>query len=199
MKDGKIVINPKAFEKKRVPDLPQFVWSIVIDNTGSVGSMIEEEKKLAVSLVEVTKRLNIPFEIVIYTEGGYHFLKTFDQEAFGDDLKKIVLLQATIGNQQDTDLLNATYASQTRYADQFRRSNNFIFFLTDGLACSRDSLHDMVDKFRKETVITGVGLAKGAETIKKEFGKNALEVPDIRKLSDLFIRKIEDQIDQTFD
>lgn len=45
--------------------------------------MIEDEKKLAVSLMEVTKRLNIPFEMVVYAEGGFQFIKTFEQEAYG--------------------------------------------------------------------------------------------------------------------
>ena len=62
--------------------MPQFVWTIILDNTGSVGGMIEDEKKLATALMEVTKRLDIPFEMVIYTEGGYQFLKTFEQEAY---------------------------------------------------------------------------------------------------------------------
>lgn len=199
MKDGRPVINPRSFERKSPPSMPQFVWTIVLDNTGSVGGMIEDEKKLAVALMEVTKRLDIPFEVVVYTEGGFMFLKTFDQEAYGDDLQKIVLLQASIGNQQDTDLLRAAYASQTKFADQFKRSQNFIFFLTDGLACSTDSLHDLVQKFKRETVILGVGLAGGAQTIKKEFGNNALEIPDSRDLSNKFIRKLEDLVDQTFD
>lgn len=198
-KDGRPVLSPKSFERKRTPEMPQFVWTIILDNTGSVGGMIEDEKKLATALMEVTKRLDIPFEMVIYTEGGYQFLKTFEQEAYGDDLQKAVLLQASIGNQQDTDLLRAAYASQTRYADKFKRAHNFIFFLTDGLACSADSLHDLVDKFKKETVILGVGLAQGAESIKKEFGKNSLEVPDSKQLSTKFIRKVEELIDQTFD
>jgi hypothetical protein len=198
-KDGRPVLNPRSFERKRTPEMPQFVWTIILDNTGSVGGMIEDEKKLATALMEVTKRLDIPFEMVIYTEGGYQFLKTFEQEAYGDDLQKAVLLQASIGNQQDTDLLRAAYASQTRYADQFKRSHNFIFFLTDGLACSADSLHDLVNKFKKETVILGVGLAQGAGSIKKEFGKNALEVPDSKQLSTKFIRKVEELIDQAFD
>jgi len=198
MKEGRVVMSPRSFERKRTPEMPQFVWTIILDNTGSVGGMIEDEKKLAIALMEVTKRLNIPFEVVVYTEGGYNFLKTFDQEAFGEDLQKIVLLQATIGNQQDTDLLRAAYTSQTRYSDKFKRTHNFIFFLTDGLACSADSLHDLVQKFKKETVILGVGLAQGAKSIKKEFGKNALEVPDSKQLSIKFIRKVEDLVDTTF-
>lgn len=198
-KEGKPVIGPRSFERKRPPEMPQLVWTIILDNTGSVGGMIEDEKKLAVSLIEVTKRLDIPFEIVIYTEGGYQFLKTFEQEAYGENLHKIVLLQATIGNQQDTDLLRAAYASQIHFADKLRRTHNFIFFLTDGLACSTDSLNDLVNKFKKETVILGVGLAQGAQTIKKEFGKNALEVPDSKQLTAKFIRKIEELVDQTFE
>lgn len=198
-KDGKPVLSPRSFERKRTPEMPQFVWTIILDNTGSVGGMIEDEKKLAVALMEVTKRLDIPFEMVIYTEGGYQFLKTFEQEAYGDDLSKAVLLQASICNQQDTDLLRAAYTSQTRYADQFKRAHNFIFFLTDGLACSTDSLNDLVNKFKKETVILGVGLAQGAESIKKEFGKNAVEVPDSKQLTTKFMRKVEELVDQTFD
>lgn len=199
MKDGRPVVNPRSFERKSPPSLPQFVWTIVLDNTGSVGDMIEDEKKLAVALIEVTKRLNIPFEVVVYTEGGFMFLKTFDQEGYGDDLQKIVLLRASITNQQDTDLLRAAYASQTKFANQLKRSQPFIFFLTDGLACSPDSLHALVQKFKPETVILGVGLAGGAQTIKKEFGNNALEIPDPKDLSIKFIRKLEDLVDQTFD
>ena len=179
--------------------MPQFVWTIVLDNTGSVGAMIEDEKKLAVSLMEVTKRLDIPFEVVVYTEGGYQFLKTFENESYGDDLKKIVLLDASIGNQQDTDLLNAAYNSQIRFSEKYKRSHNFIFFITDGLACSQDSLNAMVSKFKKETLIVGVGLGQGAQTISNEFGKNAIAIEDSNQLSAKFIRKVEDLIDQTFD
>ena len=48
-------------------------------------------------------------------------------------------------------------------------------------------------------VITGIGLAGAAQTISETWGKNAVAVPDVNKLSESFIRKIEDQIDQTFD
>lgn len=199
VKDRKPVIRPESFERKRSPEKPQFVWTLILDNTGSVGKMINEEKKLAVALIETSKRLDIPLEIVIYTEGGYMFLKSFEQEAYGDDLKKIVLLDATIGNQQDTDLLRAAHESQMRYADKFNRSYNFTFFITDGVACSTDSLHELIQKLKRDTVIVGIGLAQGAETIKEEFGKNALEVQDPTKLSQKFMRKLEDLIDETFD
>ena len=197
--EGNLVVSPKSFERKREPEMPQFVWTIILDNTGSVGAMIEDEKKLAVSLMEVTKRLDIPFEVVVYTEGGYQFLKTFENESYGDDLKKIVLLDASIGNQQDTDLLNAAYNSQIRFSEKYKRSHNFIFFITDGLACSQDSLNAMVSKFKKETLIVGVGLGQGAQTISNEFGKNAIAIEDSNQLSAKFIRKVEDLIDQTFD
>ena len=48
-------------------------------------------------------------------------------------------------------------------------------------------------------VITGIGLAGAADSISKTWGKNSVEVEDVSKLSDILIRKIEDQIEETFD
>ncbi len=199
MKGRKPVIRPESFERKRPPEKPQFVWSLIIDNTGSVGGMIEEEKKLAVALIETAKKLKIPLEIVIYAEGGCMFLKQFDQDAYGDDLQKIVLLRPTVRNQQDTKLLRATQKSQMKFADKFNRSYNFTFFITDGLARSSDSLHDLIQKYKRDAVIIGIGLAQAAKTIEKEFGKNSLKVQDPTMLSRKFTQKLEDLIEQTFD
>ena len=87
-REGTTVINPRSFERKRPQKKPQFAWTLVIDNSGSCGGeIIEQEKKLAVALVEVAKKLDIPFEIVTF--GGpneFTFLKQFEQDMFGDDL-----------------------------------------------------------------------------------------------------------------
>lgn len=198
-KEGRTVINPRSFERKRPPEKPQFAWTLIIDNSGSCsGEIIEQEKKLAVSLVEVAKTLDIPLEIVTF--GGpdqFTFLKQFEQDISGDDLQKMVLLHADQGT-PDVITLDAACTSMGKYTDKFRRSYNFVYFMTDGQS-GEGSIQEVIKRHKKDMVITGIGMAGAAQTIAQTWGKNAVEVPDVKKLSDAFIRKVEDQIDSTFD
>lgn len=198
-KSGRTVISPNSFERKRPPEKPQFAWTLVIDNSGSCsGEIIEQEKKLAVALVEVAKELDIPLEIVTF--GGpdqFTFLKGFEQSISGDDLQKMVLLHADQGT-PDVVTLDAACRSMEKFADKFKRSYNFVYFMTDGQS-GEGSIQEVIKKHKKDMVITGIGMAEAAQTITQTWGKNAVEVPDVKKLSEAIIRKIEDQIDSTFD
>jgi len=198
-KDGRTVINPRSFERKRPPEKPQFAWTLIIDNSGSCsGEIIEQEKKLAVALTEVAKDLEIPLEIVTF--GGpdqFQFLKGFDQDVAGEDLQKMVLLNADQGT-PDVITLDAACASMEKFTNKFRLSYNFVYFMTDGQSGS-GSIEQVIKKHKKNMVITGIGMAGAASTIAQTWGKNAVEVPDVKKLSDAFIRKVEEQIDSTFD
>lgn len=198
-KESHMVINPRSFERKRPPAKPQFAWSLIIDNSGSCsGEIIEQEKKLAVALVEVAKTLDIPLEVVTF--GGkdqFTFLKTFEQDIRGDDLQKVVLLHADQGT-PDVVTLDAACTSMEKFTDKFKRSYNFVYFMTDGQS-GEGSIQKVIKKHKKDMVITGIGMAGAAQTIAQTWGKNAVEVPDVKRLSDAFIRKVEDQIDQTFD
>ncbi len=198
-KEGRTVISPNSFERKRPPEKPQLAWTLVIDNSGSCGGeIIEQEKKLAVALVEVAKELDIPLEIVTF--GGsdqFIFLKGFEQDISGDDLQKMVLLNADQGT-PDVVTLDAACTSMEKFTDKFRRSYNFVYFMTDGQS-GEGSIQAVIKKHKKDMVITGIGMAGAAQTIAQTWGKNAVEVPDVKKLSDAFIRKVEDQIDSTFD
>jgi len=194
-----VVIDPRSFERKRPPEKPQFAWSLIIDNSGSCsGEIIEQQKKLAVALIEVAKKLNIPLEIVTFGDfNKFTFLKSFEQDVAGDDLQKIVLLNADQGT-PDVITLDAACASMERFSDKFQRSYNFIYFMTDGQSGS-GSIQEVIKKYKRDMVITGIGLAGAANTISETWGNNAISVPDVDKLSEVFIKKIEDQIDQTFD
>lgn len=196
---GTTATLPEVFERRSIPKKPQFIWSVIIDNSGSCsGDTIEEEKKTAVALTEVASRLNIPLEIVTF--GGpneYTFLKTFDQELYGDQLSRLVQLDADQGT-PDVLTLNAACSSVADYADNFNRPYNFVYFMTDGESGS-GSIQSVIGKFKRDMVITGVGLAGAADSISRTWGKNSVGVEDVSKLSDTLIRKIEDQIEETFD
>jgi hypothetical protein len=196
---GATATLPEVFERKFIPKKPQFVWSVIIDNSGSCsGDTIEEEKKTAVALTEVASRLDIPLEIVTF--GGpneYTFLKTFDQELYGDQLSRLVQLDADQGT-PDVVTLNAACSSVADYADSFNRPYNFVYFMTDGESGS-GSIQSVIGKFKRDMVITGVGLAGAADSISTTWGKNSVGVENVSKLSDTLIRKIEDQIEETFD
>lgn len=197
---GTTAIEPEVFERRSIPKKPQFVWSVIIDNSGSCsGDIIEEEKKTAVALTEVASRLDIPLEIVTF--GGpneYTFLKTFDQELYGDQLSRLVQLDADQGT-PDIVTLNAACSSVADYADSFNRPYNFVYFMTDGESGGSGSIQSVIGKFKRDMVITGVGLADAADSISRTWGKNSVGVEDVSKLSDTLIRKIEDQIEETFD
>lgn len=199
---GKTSIEPEIFERRSIPKKPNFTWSIIVDNSGSTqGEIIEQERKTSVALVEVAKQLHIPLEILIFQGGeggGFRFLKTFDQDLVGDGLSQLVQLDANTGN-SDAETLQAACQSMTEYADQFNRSYNFLYFLTDGLTTVGGPVLPVIEKFKRDVVITGIGLAGAADTINKTFGKNSVGVEDVSKLSDTLIRKIEDQIEETFD
>ncbi|PIR06238.1 MAG: hypothetical protein COV55_04625 [Candidatus Komeilibacteria bacterium CG11_big_fil_rev_8_21_14_0_20_36_20] len=198
-KEGRTVISPRSFERKRPLEKPQLAWTLVIDNSGSCGGeIIEQEKKLAVALVEVAKELDIPLEIVTF--GGpdqFTFLKGFEQDISGDDLQKMVLLNADQGT-PDVITLEAACTSMGKFTDKFKRSYNFVYFMTDGQS-GEGSIQEVIKRHKKDMVITGIGMAGAAQTIAQTWGKNAVEVPDVKRLSDAFIRKVEDQIDSIFD
>lgn len=196
---GTTAIGPEIFERRSIPKKPQFVWSVIIDNSASCsGDTIEEEKKTAVALTEVASRLDIPLEIVTFGSlKEYTFLKTFDQELYGYQLSRLVQLDADQGT-PDVVTLDAACSSVADYADSFNRPYNFVYFMTDGESGS-GSIQSVIGKFKRNMVITGIGLAGAADSISKTWGKNSVEVEDVSKLSDILIRKIEDQIEETFD
>ena len=196
---GTTAIGPEIFERRSIPKKPQFVWSVIIDNSASCsGGTIEEEKKTAVALTEVASRLDIPLEIVTFGSlKEYTFLKTFDQELYGYQLSRLVQLDADQGT-PDVVTLDAACSSVADYADSFNRPYNFVYFMTDGESGS-GSIQSVVGKFKRNMVITGIGLAGAADSISQTWGKNSVEVEDVSKLSDILIRKIEDQIEETFD
>lgn len=196
---GTTVIGPEIFERRSIPKKPQFVWSVIIDNSASCsGDTIEEEKKTAVALTEVASRLDIPLEIVTFGSlKEYTFLKTFDQELYGYQLSRLVQLDADQGT-PDVVTLDAACSSVADYADSFNRPYNFVYFMTDGESGS-GSIQSVIGKFKRNMVITGIGLAGAADSISQTWGKNSVEVEDVSKLSDILIRKIEDQIEETFD
>ncbi|MEA1878741.1 MAG: T9SS type A sorting domain-containing protein, partial [Bacteroidota bacterium] len=175
-KNGRPAINPRSFERKRPPEKPQFAWSLIIDNSGSCGGeIIEQEKRLAVALIEVSKRLDIPLEIVTF--GGsdqFTFLKSFDQDLMGADLQKTVLLNANQGT-PDVVTLDAACTSMEKYADQFNRSYNFVYFMTDGQS-GEGSIQEVIRRHKREMVITGIGLDSAAQTISQTWGNNAIAV-----------------------
>ncbi len=199
VKRGQTLIHPRSFERKRPPRNPRFVWSLIIDNSGSCnGEIIEQEKRLAIALLEVAKRLDIPLEILAFgSKYEYVFLKNFDQDIKGEDLEYIVLLKADKGT-PDVVTLDAACGSVENYINQFNRSYNFVYFMTDG-ASGSGSIKNVIERYRRDMVITGIGLDRAAYTIKYTWGKNAVSVPDVKDLSEKFICHIEDQIEQTFD
>ena len=205
-KEGRVIVDLASLERKKPPQKPQINWSLVIDNSGSCsGEVIEQEKRLAVALIEVATTLDIPLEILTFgreedkdgNDVEYVFLKSFEQEMYGDDLQKIVLLAADQGT-PDVATLEAACSSAETFMDKFKRSNNFVYFMTDGQS-GDGSIKDVIKKYRNNLVIIGVGLAGAAGSIATTWGKNALAVPDTAKLPGLFIRKMEQQIDQAFD
>ena len=216
-KEGKIVMNPRSFERKRPPEKPQILWSIIIDNSHSTSSenILENEKRLAVALMEVAKNLDFPLEIITFSGSKqFKFIKKFEDGMVTEDLEKVVALNSGQIATPDIAALDAASTSIDKFAGQFKRAYKFVYFLTDGktsdcevcdgLQCESHSVHGSIEEIikkhkRESTVMAGVGIAKAAETVAKTWGKNAVEVPEIMKISEAFIRKVEDQIDQTFD
>lgn len=198
-KSGSALLRPEIFERRIIPEKPTIIWTIIIDNSGSCsGETIEYEKKLAVALVEIAKKLKFPLEIVTFGgEQEYTFLKTHDQEAYGHDLEKLVLLQADQGT-PDVVTLDASCKTTREYSQKFKQPYNFVYFMTDGQS-GGGSIQDVTQRYKRDMVITGIGLADAATTIKETWGKNGLSVPDVNKLAEQFLRKVEDQIGEIFD
>ncbi|PIU55668.1 MAG: hypothetical protein COS89_06825, partial [Deltaproteobacteria bacterium CG07_land_8_20_14_0_80_38_7] len=212
-KEGKVVMNPRSFERKRPTEKPQILWSIIIDNSHSTSSenILENEKRLAVALMEVAKNLDFPLEIITFSGSKqFKFIKKFEDGMVTEDLEKVVALNSGQIATPDIAALDAASTSIDKFAGQFKRAYKFVYFLTDGktsdcevcdgLRCESHSVHGSIEEIikkhkRESTVMAGVGIAKAAETVAKTWGKNAVEVPDVKRLSDAFIRKVEDQID----
>lgn len=195
----RVAIRPESFERRRAPEKPNIVWTLIIDNSGScAGEIIEQEKRMAIGLMEVAKKLDIPFELVTFGgEQGFVFLKSFEDDVEGDDLQKIVLLQADQGT-PDVETLEGACQSMRRFSGKFLRSYNFVYFMTDGQS-GGGSIQEIIERYKRDMVISGIGLAEASGTIRQTWGKNALEVPDVKQLNRKFVEKVERQIDETFD
>ncbi|MDR1515885.1 MAG: hypothetical protein LBS45_09330 [Synergistaceae bacterium] len=198
-KDEYVSIQPTIFRKKTLPHIPRLVWSLVIDNSGSCGGeIITAEIKTTIALIAAARQLHVPLEIAAFgSDHNYRFMKVFDQELRGDDLSKLVLLKADQGT-PDVETLNAVCQSLIDYASRFNRSYNFVYFMTDGQSGS-GSIKAVIEKFRREIVITGIGLGCAAKTIAAAWGGNSVAAEDIDRLSDVLIQKIQEQIWETFD
>ena len=70
--------------------------------------------------------------------------------------------------------------------------------MTDGKSGS-GSIRSVIRKFRREIVITGIGLAEAADSINITWGSNGIGVKKIKNLSSVLIRKIEYQIEDILD
>ena len=118
-------------------------------------------------------------------------------ELYGDHLAAIINLDADNGT-PDVATLEAACTSISNYVLQFNRSCNFVYFMTDGKS-GFGSIQSVIRKFRRETVITGIGLAEAADSIKVTWGSNGIGVKNIKDLSGTLIRKIEYQIEDVLD
>lgn len=198
-KEGRIAIRPESLERRRAPEKPNIIWTLIIDNSGScAGEIIEQEKRLAIGLMEVAKKLEIPFELIAFGgEQNFVILKPFDEDVEGDDLQKIVLLQADQGT-PDVETLEGACQSMRDFSAKFSRSYNFVYFMTDGQSGS-GSIQEVIERHKRDMLLSGIGLASAANTIGDTWGKNALAVPEVKDLNRKFIEKVERQIDETFD
>ena len=177
-------------------------------------------------MTKAATELGIPIEVVAFqgTVPGLHtHLKTFDNEIDSEQFtKKLISLKA---NQMtpDSEVLSAVIHG-LKEQENFDEVRHIIFSLTDGFhsvcvqcdgtaGCS-DPYHpeadpnkpdqltrDIIKEHEEYMVFMGIGFGDAAKLIPVTWGANALEIPDSdpQELSEKFIRKIEDQIDQTFD
>ena len=53
------------------------------------------------------------------------------------------------------------------------------------------SIQEVIERHKKDMVITGIGLAEASQTIGQTWAKNAVEVPDIKNYLTFLLEKLK--------
>ena len=158
----------QMWEQKSLPMEREFVFSLLVDNSGSMRS---DEKYLharqcAVLLSEVLSRLKVPFEISIFSDSSV-ILKQFDETP--SKAKKNEIGGAMDGEGGGTE----DYVAVRKCVESIgarTEENKFLIVLTDGGSNDGDQLQkSLKDALTSNIRVIGLGLGDGTSDVDKYY------------------------------
>ena len=154
-------LKGKMWEQRSMPIERSFVFSLLVDNSGSMGSSKKylHARRCAVLLSEVLTRLQVPYEISIFSNGS-EVLKHFDKKP--KKAEKNQIAAAINGNGGGTEDYKAIQQCVTTLATR-SEENKFLIVLTDGGSNdSTELVKTLQDALRSNIRVVGLGV--GDET-----------------------------------
>jgi hypothetical protein len=202
------------FRKKIVStnhELPEMAWYILIDHSGSMGSFYirqsgnsksAEACRAAIAFSELADRLELPFAITGFNEGGlycstfgydrndvHHIIyKTFDEPYY----KVKVSLTEITGSGSNLDSVSLRFAYNQ--IKQRREPIKVIIMICDGYPCCPEGeLEGIIAEIErsKDTNVVGVGIQTDAV---KNFYRRYVEVNQVEELGMNIVRILADAI-----
>lgn len=156
-------LRGSIWEQRSMPIERSFVFSLLVDNSGSMSMGIPEKylhaRRCAVLLSEVLTRLQVPFEISIFSNGS-EVLKHFDKKPKKEEKNQIAA--AINGNGGGTEDYRAIQQCVSTLAVR-GEENKFLIVLTDGESSEPTELNKAL-KTALQSNIRVVGLGVGGET-----------------------------------
>lgn len=201
------VVNTRIFETIKNPEKRDYVITILVDLSGSMGNgTIEETFKGVVLLTEVLNRLGIKNEILGFQDELIIF-KEFSDILNDDVRRKIAGMIAEVYEKNPGGNNNASYnddgpclSEASRRLAEYEGKEKIIMVLSDGKPEGRRSnegdLHRAIDKILSMTdqKLIGIGLGENTEHVKK-FYPVSLPSIDTSKLAETLGGLLKDLIE----
>jgi hypothetical protein len=159
----------KMWEQRSLPIEREFVFSLLVDNSGSMSSGSEKylhARRCAVLLSEVLTRLKIPFEITIFSNGS-EGLRSFSEKP--DKAKKNEIAAAIDGNGGGTQDYDAIRERVTSLASR-SEENKFLIVITDGESTNPTELESaLAEGLQKGIRVVGLGVGSDTTDVDKYY------------------------------
>ena len=158
----------KMWEQKSLPMEREFVFSLLVDNSGSMGSASKylHARQCAVLLSEVLSRLKVPLEISIFSDSSA-ILKQFDETP--SKAKKNEIGGAMNGEGGGTE----DYVAVRKCVESIgarTEEHKFLIVLTDGGSNDGDQLQkSLKDALTSNIRVIGLGLGDGTLDVDKYY------------------------------
>ena len=176
----------QMWEKKSLPVERDFVFSLLVDNSGSMaqGDKCEQARRCAVLLSEILTRLKVPFQITIFSEVS-KVLKEFDERPSRgrkNEIGSSINGKGINGRAGTVDY--EAVDSRVEAIGQRSEEHKFLIVITDGGSNNGAKLEESLSEALKRNVRV-IGLGLGSETSDVDtyypIGKGCLSLDPVDK------------------
>lgn len=161
-------LRSKIWEKKEFPMERQFVFSLLVDNSGSMQSQEQYlyARQCAVLLSTVLTMLKVPFEISSFSEGST-VLKKFDEKPSRERKNEIGgAINGKGGGTHDYDAVRECVQAIGARSEE----NKFLIVITDGGSSNGEQLQEALkDALESHIRVVGLGIGSGTTDVDRYY------------------------------